>query len=142
MIDAHIHFDQYNEEQQKMILKEMAQFNVTHLIAVSTHLASSKANLKIAQNDKRIQPAFGFHPEQELLGESEKAQLFEWIREHRDEMVAIGEVGLPYYLKQEKRSYINHISTYLKSSSHLQQKWISPLFCMLYMKMLTLFVIY
>lgn len=125
MIDAHIHFDQYNEEQQKMILKEMAQFNVTHLIAVSTHLASSKANLKIAQNDKRIQPAFGFHPEQELLGESEKAQLFEWIREHRDEMVAIGEVGLPYYLKQEKevlyQPYIDLLEKFIALAAEMDK---------------------
>lgn len=125
IIDAHIHFDQYNEEQRKIILKEMAQFNVTHLIAVSTDLSSSKVNLKLARNDKRILPAFGFHPEQVMLGESEQAQLFEWIRAHHDEMVAIGEVGLPYYLKQEKellyQPYIDLLEKFIALAAEMDK---------------------
>nr|WP_252898053.1 TatD family hydrolase [Lysinibacillus sphaericus] len=49
-----------------------------------------------------MKAAFGFHPEQPLLDEIEEKALFDWIRAHRDNMVAVGEVGLPYYLRQEQ----------------------------------------
>ncbi|MGE7624576.1 TatD family hydrolase [Viridibacillus sp. NPDC096237] len=125
MIDAHIHFDQYSEEQREILLTEMAQFNVTHLIAVSTHLASSMVNLKLAQHDKRILPAFGFHPEQVMLEDREQVQLFEWMRGHIEEMVAIGEVGLPYYLKQEKelpyQPYINLLEKFIALAAEMDK---------------------
>lgn len=102
MIDAHIHFDQYNKDQQELILREMAPNKVSHLISVSTDWASCEANLALSKMDQRILPAFGFHPEQSIPDEVEQEQLFAWIKENKDSMIAIGEVGLPYYLNHEK----------------------------------------
>ena len=102
IIDAHIHFDQYIKEQQELILNEMAPNEVSHLISVSTDLESCKANLTLSKMDHRILPAFGFHPEQPSPNEAAQAQLFEWIKVNKDSMIAIGEVGLPYYLNKEK----------------------------------------
>ncbi len=102
IVDAHIHFDQYNKEQQALIIKEMDDYEITHLIAVSTDLASCEANLALCKKDKRILPAFGFHPEQSVPDEAAGAKLFDWIRENKEAMIAIGEVGLPYYLNKEK----------------------------------------
>ncbi|MGG0656506.1 TatD family hydrolase [Rummeliibacillus pycnus] len=102
IIDAHIHFDQYNKEQQELILKEMHPNEVSHLISVSTDLESCEANLALSKMDHRILPAFGFHPEQPVPNEAAQAQLFEWIKVNKDCMIAIGEVGLPYYLNKEK----------------------------------------
>ncbi len=64
MIDAHIHFDQYENSERSTILKEMDQFGVTKLLTVSTDLDSCKRNLLLSKQDERIKPAFGFHPEQ------------------------------------------------------------------------------
>ncbi|WP_146550130.1 TatD family hydrolase [Rummeliibacillus suwonensis] len=102
IIDAHIHFDQYTKEQQQLILNDMLPNKITHLITVSTDLQSCIANLALSQQDDRILPAFGFHPEQLLPDQAAQTKLFDWIRENNEHMVAIGEVGLPYYSNKEK----------------------------------------
>lgn len=98
MIDAHIHLQQYSREQQQQIL---GATNIEAFIAVASDLATSKETYALAQTDARIKAAFGFHPEQALLSTEEEAQLFTYIRQHATEMIAIGEVGLPYYTKRE-----------------------------------------
>src|SRR5699024_8876789 len=62
---------------------------------------SAKENLALAQEDKRIKPAFGWHPEQELPTENEIADIQDMIVQNQDEMIAVGEVGLPYYLRKK-----------------------------------------
>jgi TatD DNase family protein len=48
-----------------------------------------------------VLPAFGFHPEQPLPSEEELDRLFAWMESHTAVMCAVGEVGLPYYTRQE-----------------------------------------
>ncbi|MGM9923588.1 MAG: TatD family hydrolase [Bacillus sp. (in: firmicutes)] len=98
IIDSHIHLDTYKEEERNSIL---AGRGYTHLISVSMHLPSSMKNLQLARQDGRIKAAFGFHPEQPLPAEQDVRELLSWMDEHQHEMVAVGEVGLPYYLRQE-----------------------------------------
>ncbi|MGE7926646.1 TatD family hydrolase [Lysinibacillus xylanilyticus] len=106
LIDAHIHLDQYAENEIPALLEE-----AEHVIAVSMNLPSCKKSLKLSKAYAKVKAAFGFHPEQPLLSDAEEDMLFEWIRQHSDEMVAIGEVGLPYYLKQEKRvDYLPYVA--------------------------------
>lgn len=98
IIDSHIHLDSYSEEEQKLIL---ANQDFSYLISVSMHLQSSKNNLQLSRKDSRVKAAFGFHPEQELPTVNELQELLTWMEDHQQEMVAVGEVGLPYYLRQE-----------------------------------------
>lgn len=97
LIDAHIHLDQYRDEEIPALLEE-----VETVIAVSMQLSSCKRTLHLSNNYQPVKAAFGFHPEQPLLSPNDETALFDWIRSHQDDMVAIGEVGLPYYLKQEQ----------------------------------------
>ena len=105
MIDAHIHFDQYENSERMTILKEMNQSGVSHLLTVSTDLDSCKSNLLLSKQDERIKHAFGFHPEQAIPKKEELAELIKWIKENRESMVAVGEVGLPYYLRAERQRW-------------------------------------
>ncbi|MFY0520636.1 TatD family hydrolase [Lysinibacillus sphaericus] len=106
LIDAHIHLDQYKEHEIPLLLKEAKQ-----VVAVSTDLESCEKTLTLARAYPQVKAAFGFHPEQALPNSEEEDALFTWIRLHAEEMVAIGEVGLPYYLKQENAvDYIPYIS--------------------------------
>ncbi len=106
LIDAHIHLDQYKEHEIPLLLKAAKQ-----VVAVSTDLESCEKTLTLARNYPQVKAAFGFHPEQALPNPEQEDALFTWIRLHADEMVAIGEVGLPYYLKQENTvDYIPYIS--------------------------------
>lgn len=100
MIDSHIHLEMYTEEEQANILQSLNANSVQALVAVSMHLDSSKRTLDLAKkNPNAVHPCFGYHPEQPILDEQEIIELFDWITTHQDEMIAIGEVGLPYYTK-------------------------------------------
>ncbi|MGE7093751.1 TatD family hydrolase [Lysinibacillus sp. NPDC048646] len=96
LIDAHIHLDQYQEHEIPLLLEE-----AKHVIAVSTDLESCKNTFTLSRTYSKVKAAYGFHPEQALPSSEEEEALFHWLRLHADKMVAVGEVGLPYYLKQE-----------------------------------------
>ena len=108
MIDAHIHFDKYTEQDRNEILAQLSEHQVEALIAVSFDLASSLKNRRFAQEDSRIKTAYGFHPEQEIPSQEEIEKLFSFMEEHVDEMVAVGEVGLPYYKKIKNQEPLNY----------------------------------
>lgn len=104
IIDAHIHMDQYSEQDREQLLAGMEEAGVKALIAVSTELASSRRTMELAREDGRILPAVGFHPEQPLPDEAEVEALLELIDGEQKSIIAIGEVGLPWYLRQEDPS--------------------------------------
>ncbi|WP_149096066.1 TatD family hydrolase [Paenibacillus terrae] len=102
LIDAHIHVDSYPPEQQELLLASLADSSVEAVIAVSMQLASSRANLRLSERfPGLVRPAFGFHPEQPLPSQAELDLLFDWMDKHVEHMVAVGEVGLPYYNRLE-----------------------------------------
>ncbi|UPW81353.1 TatD family hydrolase [Lysinibacillus sp. Ag94] len=120
LIDAHIHLDQYKEHDIPTLLEE-----AEHVIAVSMNLSSSEKTWKLAKTYAKVKAAFGFHPEQPLPSEAEEEALFEWIRQHAHEMVAIGEVGLPYYLRQDKavdvRPYVALLEQFIVLAKELNK---------------------
>lgn len=103
IIDSHIHLDQYTEDEVEKIIGDLSlnDTQCTDLISVSSHLNSCRANLALAKKYKQVKPAFGFHPEQALPSDSEIDALMSWVEKNKDVMVAIGEVGLPYYLRKK-----------------------------------------
>ncbi|WP_409296531.1 TatD family hydrolase [Peribacillus sp. SCS-26] len=102
-IDAHIHLDLYEKKQQEEIIGSLEYSGgFTGMIAVSMNLASSKQNLGLSRINPAVHPAFGWHPEQTLPARHEQDELLGWLRQNADRMTAVGEVGLPHYLNQEK----------------------------------------
>lgn len=126
IIDAHIHLDQYSQIDQTKIIKELIQYHIKALIAVSTNLASAKQIKSLATAHKEVKPVYGYHPEQELPGEQELQQLINFLEEQKETMVAIGEVGLPYYLRQENRllkvePYIELLESFIIRAKNFQK---------------------
>ncbi|RST58868.1 TatD family hydrolase [Siminovitchia terrae] len=103
IIDSHIHLDLYKENEMREIMKELASAGCTDLISVSFHLESCLHNLRLAKTYSQVHTAFGFHPEQELPSDEELQDLFLWMEKHQEQMVAVGEIGLPYYLRSESK---------------------------------------
>lgn len=102
IIDAHLHLDQYNHKEREGLLVDAGSMNIKGLITVSTDLDSCKKNREIHMKyPNLVHPAYGYHPEQNLPNSSEKEQLIQWMISHSNEMVAVGEVGLPYYTRKE-----------------------------------------
>ncbi|RIX49904.1 TatD family deoxyribonuclease [Paenibacillus nanensis] len=106
-VDAHIHLDKYTVEERDRLLEEAFREGVATVVAVSMDLASSKINAELARRyPGSVHPAYGFHPEQEPPSAQERERLLTWIRERHTagEAFAIGEVGLPYYMRTEREA--------------------------------------
>jgi TatD DNase family protein len=126
IIDAHIHLDHYKENDILKIVD--GSENIEALISVSFNLESSKSNLALANQFPKVKPAFGFHPEQSLPSEKELDELLSWILIHQKSMVAVGEVGLPYYRRKKgevsPRQYGQHLElleTFVKLAKELDK---------------------
>ncbi|MDD9267983.1 TatD family hydrolase [Paenibacillus sp. GCM10023248] len=130
-IDAHIHLDMYDELQASAILSELEANKVEALIAVSRHLASCKATMRLRSlAPQRVYAAYGYHPEQALPAEEDLQELLAWIRQHAAEMVAVGEIGLPYYMRTEAEEqggsldlapYIRLLEQFLRLAAELDK---------------------
>ncbi|VXB79971.1 DNAase [Bacillus sp. 349Y] len=101
MIDAHIHWDAYSSSQRKEILHSLGVQGVRAMIAVGMNLKSSRETLELSRSDERVKAAAGFHPEQEIPSQEEIEELFTFLDQHASSLVAVGEVGLPYYRMQD-----------------------------------------
>ena len=100
MIDTHIHIDEeaYAADREEVIARQR-EAGVEAMIVPGVNAQSIDGILDICRRHKGFCfPALGFHPQdvkedwQEQWAIIEKA-----IREHRDELVAIGEIGFDYY---------------------------------------------
>src|SRR5690625_6752620 len=104
IIDSHIHLDLYTESELAVILNNLESSQVQALISVSNNIKSARKTQALSKRDERIKPAYGYHPEQALPAETDLLALQAFIDEHQAEMIAVGEVGLPYYLRQKDAS--------------------------------------
>lgn len=128
MIDSHIHLDKYKDLEITDILAEVDRLEA--LLSVSTDHQSCRRNLELSRKYQRVKPAFGFHPEQSLPTEIELNNLLEWITKYRTEMIAVGEVGLPYYMRMDQKvskaqygQYIDLLEIFIK----LARQWDKPI---------------
>ncbi|WP_322906914.1 TatD family hydrolase [Paenibacillus campi] len=101
-IDTHIHLDQYDDHDVRSIMRELPRFGLDTLIAVSMNRESCQRTESLARAYPGIiRPAYGYHPEQPLPSAQQMKLLLDWIEARIDKAIAIGEVGLPYYRRQE-----------------------------------------
>src|SRR5690625_3893706 len=122
IIDSHIHLDEYSFEELADLVNSFSTDHIKALVTVSNNLESAKVNLSLAQAYESIVAAFGYHPEQRLPNEQEIERLLTFIELNQDEMIAIGEVGLPYYLRKEdhtidRRPYVELLETFIQQAA-------------------------
>jgi len=115
MIDTHCHldFDPFNEDREETIKR--AKEKLTAVINSGTSLEGNKVVLKLAnQHSKFIYPTFGFHPVSsgKVTGGDLKLAI-EHMKNHLDDILAIGEVGMDYFYVKDKveRARQNEIFT-------------------------------
>ena len=93
MIDTHCHLDRMPAE----ALADWFARGLEAVIAPSTDMASLEKILALARRwPGRVLPAAGVHPENAPALEEAEA-MAAWIDGHHREIIAIGEVGLPWY---------------------------------------------
>lgn len=100
MIDTHIHLDEeaYAADREEVIARQL-EAGVETMVVPGVSAASIDAILDVCRKHKGVCfPGLGFHPQEVKADWREQWTVIEKaIRENRDELVAIGEIGLDYY---------------------------------------------
>lgn len=100
MIDTHIHIDEeaYAPDREEVIARQR-ESGVEAMIVPGVNVASIETVMEVCHaHSGYCYPALGLHPEDVKEDwEKQLALVEQAIREHRHELVAIGEIGLDYY---------------------------------------------
>jgi len=85
-------------------LRAAAQAGVTQVIAVGVDLAANRLSLDVQKRTQApaVSLAFGIHPGNIIQEQIDETMAF--IREHRADLVAIGEIGLDYWYPWMKKN--------------------------------------
>lgn len=100
MIDTHCHIDEeaYVPDREEVIARQR-ESGVEAMIVPGVNVASIETVLDVCHTHPNYcYPALGLHPEDVKDNWQEQLAIIEQaIRQHRSELVAIGEIGLDYY---------------------------------------------
>ena len=110
MIDTHIHLDEeaYAPDREEVIARQR-EAGVEAMIVPGVNAASIEGIFAVAHNHPGYcYPALGFHPQDVKADWQEQWTIIEQaIHAHKEEIVAIGEIGFDYYwdttFKDEQR---------------------------------------
>ena len=110
MIDTHIHLDEeaYAPDREEVIARQR-ESGVEAMIIPGVNAASIEGIFAVAHNHPDYcYPALGFHPQDVKADWQEQWTIIDQaIRAHKEEIVAIGEIGFDYYwdttFKDEQR---------------------------------------
>ncbi len=101
IIDTHAHLcDRSFDRDLLEVLKRAENDGIVWIISVSEDLDDAKKNLHLADISPLIYPAAGLYPSCLDLEEAEK--MLEFIRAEKDRLIAIGEVGLDYWIVKDE----------------------------------------
>ena len=113
MIDTHCHIDEeaFEPDREEVIARQQ-QSGVQAMIVAGVNVASINSVMELCHGHPGYcYPALGLHPEDVKADWREQLATVEAaIRAHRDELVAIGEIGLDYYwdktFKEEQKEVL------------------------------------
>ena len=113
MIDTHCHIDEeaFEPDREEVIARQQ-QSGVQAMIVPGVNVASINSVMEVCRTHPGYcYPALGLHPEDVKADWREQLATVEAaIRAHRDELVAIGEIGLDYYwdktFKEEQKEVL------------------------------------
>lgn len=75
---------------------------ITCILAVSETLEDAEEILELSQRQPIVRPCAGLHPE--AAGEEELKAMLSFIRTHSTQLVAIGEVGLDFWVAKDEEA--------------------------------------
>jgi TatD DNase family protein len=102
IIDTHTHLcDDSFDADRAEVIENARRAGVMRIITVGETLADARKNLALAKEHPELLPAAGLYPTH--LNWDAAYKLHDFIRQHRDELVSIGEVGLDYWIVKDDR---------------------------------------
>jgi TatD DNase family protein len=101
IVDTHTHIcDSSFDADRSEVLDRAADVGVGAIIAVGEDIADARRNIELADKHPLIRPAAGLYPTILDLAKAEEMQSL--IRNERSKLVAIGEVGLDFWIVKEE----------------------------------------
>ncbi|MDR2623027.1 MAG: TatD family hydrolase [Methanobrevibacter sp.] len=104
MIDTHCHVDFKDFDKDRNEVIKRAKENLKALINSGTSFEGNIKALQLSKEyDSFIYPTFGFHPLQSAnMNNEDVDKVLSQIKEHLNEIVAIGEVGMDFFYVKDK----------------------------------------
>jgi len=101
LIDVHAHLcDPVFDGDRAGVLERARQAGVASIIAVGEDLADARRNLELSEKYPMIRAAAGLYPTR--LNLDQAREMHQFIRDNKEKLVAIGEVGLDYWMVKEE----------------------------------------
>jgi TatD DNase family protein len=98
IIDSHCHLHDPAFEDTRGVVTRATEHQVWGVVAVGCDPDTNHRTLEAAAaNGKAVWPALGFHPERSDLTDEHLAAVEVQVAVHHARLVALGEVGLPWY---------------------------------------------
>jgi len=100
LIDTHAHIcDPVFDEDRAEVLRNAVAVGVGAVIAVGENMADAHKNIELAEAHPILRPAAGLYPT--ILDPAQADGMVAFIRKERSRLVAIGEVGLDFWVVKE-----------------------------------------
>jgi len=98
IIDSHCHMHDAMYRDVRETLRQALAFDVWGVVAVGCDPVTNARTLAVAAAaSKAVWPALGFHPDWTHLTDADLDRVEAQIAEHHARIVAVGEIGLPWY---------------------------------------------
>ena len=103
IIDTHVHIcDSVFDRDRGVVLARAQMAGIAACVAVSETLAEARRNLELATVYPLLRPAAGLYPT--YLDLQQAAAIADFIRQERERLVAIGEVGLDFWAVRDEEA--------------------------------------
>jgi len=101
IVDTHTHIcDESFDADRDEVLHRAEAAGVAAIIALGENISDARRNIELAQKHPMIRPAAGLYPTILDLDQAEQMRAF--IRKERSRLVAIGEVGLDFWVVKKE----------------------------------------
>ncbi|MFA5175715.1 MAG: TatD family hydrolase [Candidatus Nanoarchaeia archaeon] len=119
LIDAHCHLDfEEFDKDIDLVIKRFPGIIIQNAVS----LDSMKKSLIIAKKYNNVKLAFGVYPTRALeLTEKDFEKALSFIRENKDNIIALGEIGLEYKESQEREKQIINLKKLLKLAEEIKK---------------------
>jgi len=122
LIDIHCHINLYLTLEE--IIKDAKRVGVEKIVAVGMSFISLKRILEISERFEEIYPSLGIHPEEVRMNKDIENQIdsvIEIIRQNKEKLSAIGEIGLDHHFVKETELYPLQLNIFEKMLSLAQE---------------------
>ena len=100
LVDTHAHIcDPAFDKDRAEVLERARKAGVVAIIAVGENLSDARRNLELSKMYPMLKPAAGLYPT--VLDLNQADEMADFIEQNHSSLVAIGEVGLDYWVVKE-----------------------------------------